>query len=121
MKSLKKPIASTLTPADQQRQEQAQRPSGPSPEQRQMDVMRLIERYHIMWQGMLCLKNDSATVQLHFISGSRQMAESSLPDQPQVQSPSGVSLPQLRIIQRMRLEQPQVILNQTIHVFSQFY
>ena len=73
--------------------------------------MRLIERYHIMWQGMLCLKNDSATVQLHFISGSRQMAESSLPDQPQVQSPSGVSLPQLRIIQRMRLEQPQVKLN----------
>jgi len=103
------PITSQLALADQQqRQEQAQRPSGPSPEQRQMDVMRLIERYHIMWQGMLCLKNDSATVQLHFISGSRQMAESSLPDQPQVQSPSGVSLPQLRIIQRMRLEQPQV-------------
>ena len=115
MKSLKKPIPSQLAP---ERQEQAQRPSGPSPEQRQMDVMRLIERYHIMWQGMLCLKNDSATVQLHFISGSRQMAESSLPDQPQVQSPSGVSLPQLRIIQRMRLEQPQVILNQSIHVFT---
>lgn len=118
MKSLKKPIPSQLAPADQQRQEQAQRPSGPSPEQRQMDVMRLIERYHIMWQGMLCLKNDSATVQLHFISGSRQMAESSLPDQPQVQSPSGVSLPQLRIIQRMRLEQPQVILNQSLHEFK---
>ena len=70
--------------------------------------MRLIERYHIMWQGMLCLKNDSATVQLHFISGSRTMAEHSLPDQPTIESPSGVSLPQLRIIQRMRLEQPQV-------------
>merc|ERR1711918_67851 len=71
----------------QQQQEQEHRQQ----EQRQVDVMRLIERYHIMWQGMLCLKNDSATVQLHFISGSRTMAEHSLPDQPTIESPSGVS------------------------------
>ena len=27
------------------------------------EVMRLIERYKILWQGLLCLKNDNATVQ----------------------------------------------------------
>merc|ERR1719436_291251 len=74
----------------QQQQQQQQH------EQRQVDVVRLIERYRIMWQGMLCLKNDSATVQLHFIWGSNRMAEMSLPDSPLIRSPAGVNLPQLR-------------------------
>ena len=34
------------------------------------DVTRLLERYKILWQGLLCLKNDSATVQLHFVTGN---------------------------------------------------
>ena len=74
-------------------------------------MVRLIERYRIMWQGMLCLKHDSATVQLHFIWGSNRMAEMSLPDSPLIRSPAGVNLPQLRIIQRMRLDLPQVKTN----------
>ena len=35
---------------------------------------------------------------------SQQIAEHSLPNQPTVESPSGVSIPQLRIVQRIRLE-----------------
>ena len=38
-------------------------------------VHRLMEKYQIIWQGHLCLKNDSATVQLHYIYGSANMAE----------------------------------------------
>ena len=55
-----------------------------------------------MWQGHLTLKNESAAVQLHFLSGNVQLAKSSLPGLGEGQSPA------LRIAQRMRLEQTQL-------------
>ena len=55
-----------------------------------------------MWQGHLTLKNESAAVQLHFLSGNAQLAKSSLPGLGEGQSPA------LRIAQRMRLEQTQL-------------
>ena len=46
------------------------------------------------------LKNDAAAVQLHFLSGNVQLANSSLPQQQQPDQRT----PVLRISQRMRLE-----------------
>ena len=48
------------------------------------------------------LKNDSAAVQLHFLSGNVQLANSSLPQQSEQRTPI------LRISQRMRLEKNQL-------------
>lgn len=53
-----------------------------------------------MWQGLLALKNDTAAVQLHFVSGNNVLAHRSLP------APEGG--PPLRIAQRMRLEASQL-------------
>ena len=55
-----------------------------------------------MWQGHLNLKNDSAAVQLHFLSGNVQLAKLSLPQ------PTEQSTPTLKIAQRMRLEKTQL-------------
>ncbi len=55
-----------------------------------------------MWQGHLALKNDSAAVQLHFLSGNVQLAKLSLPQPTEQQTPS------LKIAQRMRLEKSQL-------------
>ena len=44
-----------------------------------------------MWQGHLTLKNESAAVQLHFLSGNVQLAKSSLPGSGEGQSPAGGS------------------------------
>ncbi|ESO10712.1 hypothetical protein HELRODRAFT_96972 [Helobdella robusta] len=52
----------------------------------------------IVWQGMLALKNDSATVQMHYVSGSDALIKASLPD----------NMTTLRIAQRMRLEPNQL-------------
>lgn len=57
----------------------------------------------MMWQGHLMLKNDAAAVQLHFLSGNVQLANSSLPPQQTERGP-----PILRISQRMRLEKTQL-------------
>lgn len=59
-------------------------------------------RYPVMWQGHLTLKNESAAVQLHFLSGNVQLAKGSLPGTGAGRSPA------LRIAQRMRLEQTQL-------------
>ena len=48
------------------------------------------------------LKNESAAVQLHFLSGNVSLAKLSLPQ------PSEQHTPCLRIAQRMRLEQTQL-------------
>ena len=56
----------------------------------------------MMWQGHLTLKNDSAAVQLHFLSGNLNLAKLSLPQPAEQRTPS------LRIAQRMRLEQTQL-------------
>lgn len=56
----------------------------------------------MMWQGHLTLKNDSAAVQLHFLSGNVNLAKMSLPQTVEGRTPA------LRIAQRMRLEQTQL-------------
>ena len=66
-------------------------------------VLRILfRRYPVMWQGHLTLKNESAAVQLHFLSGNVQLAKSSLPGSGEGRSPA------LRIAQRMRLEPTQL-------------
>ena len=35
-------------------------------------LMDLLRRYPVMWQGLLGLKNDTAAVQMHFLSGTKQ-------------------------------------------------
>ncbi|XP_065141878.1 msx2-interacting protein isoform X2 [Paramisgurnus dabryanus] len=67
---------------------------------RSVDMVQLLTKYPIMWQGHLALKNDSAAVQLHFVSGNNVLAHRSLPP------PEGSPL--LRIAQRMRLEASQL-------------
>lgn len=59
-----------------------------------------LQKYPIVWQGLLALKNDTAAVQLHFVSGNNVLAHRSLP------APEGG--PPLRIAQRMRLEMSQL-------------
>ncbi|XP_027026229.2 msx2-interacting protein isoform X1 [Tachysurus fulvidraco] len=65
-----------------------------------VDMVQLLTKYPIVWQGHLALKNDSAAVQLHFVSGNNVLAHRSLPP-----SEGG---PPLRIAQRMRLEASQL-------------
>ncbi|KAM9752896.1 msx2-interacting protein [Menidia menidia] len=67
---------------------------------RSIDMVQLLTRYPIVWQGLLALKNDQAAVQLHFVSGNTMLSQRSLPP------PEGGSL--LRIVQRMRLEASQL-------------
>lgn len=62
----------------------------------------LLQRYPVMWQGLLALKNDQAAVQMHFVSGNHNVAICSLP------TISEGGTPPLRIAQRMRLEQTQL-------------
>lgn len=66
-------------------------------------LLSLLQRYPVMWQGILGLKNDSCVVQMHFIAGCRPLVKLSLPQQ----GPDGTVQP-LRIAQRMRLEQAQL-------------
>ncbi|XP_051692489.2 msx2-interacting protein isoform X2 [Oryctolagus cuniculus] len=68
--------------------------------QRPVDMVQLLTKYPIVWQGLLALKNDTAAVQLHFVSGNNVLAHRSLP-----LSEGG---PPLRIAQRMRLEASQL-------------
>ncbi|XP_022250320.1 msx2-interacting protein-like isoform X2 [Limulus polyphemus] len=62
----------------------------------------LLQRYPVMWQGLLALKNDQAAVQMHFVSGNPLIAQASLP--PMTEG----GTPPVRIAQRMRLEQNQL-------------
>lgn len=76
-----------------------QQPTAPS----QSDSLdQLLQRYPVMWQGLLALKNDQAAVQMHFVHGNPGVAGSSLP------SNSDGTTPPLRIAQRMRLEPAQI-------------
>ncbi|CAM4652425.1 unnamed protein product [Lepidochelys olivacea] len=77
-----------------------QDPSPHSVSQRPVDMVQLLTKYPIVWQGLLALKNDTAAVQLHFVSGNNVLAHRSLP------APEGG--PPLRIAQRMRLEASQL-------------
>ncbi|XP_062590610.1 msx2-interacting protein-like isoform X2 [Saccostrea cucullata] len=66
-------------------------------------LLSLLQRYPVMWQGVLALKNDQCVVQLHMINGYEQLVKLSLPQQ----GPDG-SVQPLRIAQRMRLEAAQL-------------
>ncbi|XP_021272971.1 msx2-interacting protein isoform X3 [Numida meleagris] len=77
-----------------------QEPSPHAVSQRPVDMVQLLTKYPIVWQGLLALKNDTAAVQLHFVSGNNVLAHRSLP------APEGG--PPLRIAQRMRLEASQL-------------
>lgn len=65
-------------------------------------LSRLLERYPLMWQGLLALKTEQAAVQMHFVYGNKKIAKASLPFN------SDHTTPPLRIAQRMRLEQSQI-------------
>ncbi|XP_020498060.2 msx2-interacting protein [Labrus bergylta] len=65
-----------------------------------VNMVQLLTKYPIVWQGLLALKNDHAAVQLHFVCGNKALAHRSLPLQ------EGGAL--LRIVQRMRLEASQL-------------
>lgn len=65
-------------------------------------LLMLLQRYPVMWQGLLALKTDQAAVQMHFVFGNPLVASGSLPCY------SDGSTPPLRIAQRMRLEQTQL-------------
>ena len=56
-----------------------------------------LDAYPIMWHGHLGLKSDMATVQFHYLTGSRDLARASLPELTST----------LKIGQRMRLEDNQ--------------
>lgn len=60
----------------------------------------LEQKYPIVWQGLLALKNETAAVQLHFVCGNKSLGLRSLPV-PETGPP-------LRIVQRMRLETQQL-------------
>lgn len=65
-------------------------------------LTRLLDRYPLMWQGLLALKTEQAAVQMHFVYGNKKIAKASLPFN------SDHTTPPLRIAQRMRLEPSQI-------------
>lgn len=65
-------------------------------------LVTLLQRYPVMWQGLLALKTDQAAVQMHFVHGNPNVARAALP------SLTESTTPLLRIAQRMRLEQTQL-------------
>ncbi|XP_060565784.1 msx2-interacting protein-like isoform X2 [Ruditapes philippinarum] len=99
------------TPNDQRNQGRNQNQQGNAPPPSSRDpphpgdgsLLSLLQRYPVMWQGVLGLKNDQCVVQMHFISGFQPLVKMSLPQQ----APDGTVQP-LRIAQRMRLEQAQL-------------
>ncbi|KAG7209371.1 hypothetical protein KM043_015471, partial [Ampulex compressa] len=96
------PTDRAITP-DRPRKHQVVTPPHASQVPPQADSFQmLLQRYPVMWQGLLALKNDQAAVQMHFVFGNPNVARDSLPCN------SDGSTPPLRIAQRMRLEQTQV-------------
>ena len=63
----------------------------------------VFQRYPVMWQGHLALKNDSSSVQMHFVAGSKSLVTNSLS-----QFGTDSEGTPLRIAQRMRLEPTQL-------------
>lgn len=60
------------------------------------------ERYPVLWNGILALKNDQACVQMHFLSGNRDISSRALPPFAEMNAQP------LRITQRMRIEYSQL-------------
>jgi hypothetical protein len=62
-----------------------------------------LKPYPVVWQGLLGLKSDTASVQFFYVAGSKDLARASLP------APVDAAIvPTLRIGQRMRLEETQL-------------
>ena len=86
----------------------AQTGSGPLPNSDDT-LMELLRRHPVMWQGLLGLKNDSAAIQMHYVSGNSKLAEYSLPKPSGGTATNGLAIPPvLRIAQRMRMEVSQL-------------
>ena len=86
--------------------------SSPEP----IDIMPLFKRYPIMSQGMLWLKNDSATIQLHFLHGSLNFGHRILFEQPTTHVADGIinwSVPSWKMKKKMSIEKPEVSLKLT--------
>ncbi|XP_033609160.1 protein split ends isoform X5 [Cryptotermes secundus] len=96
------PLPGTEAPATQPRLQVATPPHASQVPPQADSLLMLLQRYPVMWQGLLALKNDQAAVQMHFVFGNPHVARESLPCN------SDGSTPPLRIAQRMRLEQTQV-------------
>lgn len=100
------PLPSTqslVAPANNSRPIQLTTPPIANQVPRHADTLsRLLERYPLMWQGLLALKTEQAAVQMHFVHGNDKIAKASLPFN------SDHTTPPLRIAQRMRLEQSQI-------------
>ncbi|XP_071946169.1 uncharacterized protein [Antedon mediterranea] len=80
-------------------------PPASSPMQRKQDHLgNIILRYPIMWQGVLALKNETAFIQMHYVSGNMDVAGQALNQTMSMEEGS----PPLRVAQRMRLEQSQL-------------
>lgn len=73
-------------------------PASPIPSMGGEASVMLYVRYPVMWQGMLALKQEIATIQLHYICGNKVVATDALK----------MAYPPLRIAQRMRLEDSQL-------------
>lgn len=95
------PPAHALAPPPAAPRSQPQTPPHASQVPPQGDSF-LLQRYPVMWQGLLALKNDQAAVQMHFVSGNSRIAVASLPPM------TDGCTPPVRIAQRMRLEQTQL-------------
>ncbi|KAK8757547.1 hypothetical protein V5799_004825 [Amblyomma americanum] len=95
------PPAHALAPPPAAPRSQPQTPPHASQVPPQGDTF-LLQRYPVMWQGLLALKNDQAAVQMHFVSGNSRIAVASLPPM------TDGCTPPVRIAQRMRLEQTQL-------------
>jgi hypothetical protein len=97
------PAQSLAAPATNNRPIQLTTPPIASQVPQHADTLsRLLERYPLMWQGLLALKTEQAAVQMHFVFGNKKIAKASLPFN------SDHTTPPLRIAQRMRLEQSQI-------------
>lgn len=97
------PASSLVAPSSNLRPIQLTTPPIASQEPLHADsLLRLLERYPLMWQGLLALKTEQAAVQMHFVYGNKKIAKDSLPFN------SDYTTPPLRIAQRMRLEQSQI-------------
>lgn len=91
-----------LPPRGGSQPEPTHTPNTPQQQQQTDNLLDLLRRYPVMWQGHLFIKNDGAAVQLHFLSGNVQLASLSLPQAAEQRTPN------LRISQRMRLENSQL-------------
>merc|ERR1719394_1937309 len=72
-------------------------PASPEPEIAISMPLNLDPMFPMVWKGYLGLKNEFASVEFRYVSGCKDLANTSLPHDPN-------SLATLRIGQRMRLE-----------------